>query len=212
MRHAARRLGALALVVLGGACGEGSGTRGGVAPTAPRLVGATTHVTVSCPTQMEYGTTGTCVAYGYDATNTFTNSNATSWTSSNTSLATITSSGGVTAGSTGGSVTITAVIDGVSGSTAISIVPPLSVTISGPSSVKPNAYCEFTAHVSGGADPLTYSWSQDQGSGGANPPEIYYGHSTASYFLAVTVTDANGHTVTGSKWVTVSSGAPVCLY
>src|SRR5215212_2399058 len=154
MKHTARWLGALALAAVAGACGEGaSRSNGAIGPTAPRLVGATTHVTVSCPTQMEYSTTGTCTAYGYDATNTFTNSTVTSWSSSNTSRATINSGGTVTAGTSSGSVTITAVVDGISGMTSINVVPPYtppSVTLGGPLSVRSNAECFFNAAASDG--------------------------------------------------------------
>lgn len=209
MKQTARWM-AIALAALGAACGEGSGSNGGVGPTAPRLVGTTTRVTVSCPTQMEYRTTGTCTAYGYDANGTFTNSNVTSWSSSNTTLATIGSTGVVTAGSTSGTVTITAVIDGISGSTTISIVPPLSVTISGPGTVRPNLECYYYATVSYGQSPYTYSWTQTAGSGSSDGNIGYFATSSTSYTLRVTVTDAAGHTASASKFVTVSSSAPQC--
>jgi hypothetical protein len=218
MKHSVRWLGAAVLSVMAAACGEGANARQGASPTAPRLTGVTTHVTVSCPATMEYGTTGTCTAFGYDATNTFTNSNVTSWSSSNTSLATITSAGAVTAGSTSGTVTITAVIDGISGSTTISIVPPYvapSVSISGPGLVQFGNECLYTANVSNGRGPFTYSWTTSGpvvgGSDGANGFLAQATLSSGRFTLTVTVTDSTSHTATASKTVNISSTAPICF-
>lgn len=205
-----RWMGALALAAVAAACGDGTGADGRLSPTAPRLVGITTHVTVSCPVKMEYGTTGTCTAFGYDSNNVFTNSTVSSWTSSNTSLATITSGGGVTAGSTSGTVTISATVDGVTGTTTIQIVPPLSVTISGRSPVRTNSECYFWATPSGGTGPYTYTWSQTWGTGYSDGANGYFATSSTSYTLSVTVHDAGSHTATASKAVTVSSSAPLC--
>jgi hypothetical protein len=159
---------------------------------------------------MEFGTSGTCTAFGYDANNVFTNGNVTAWSSSNTSLATISSGGGVTAGSTSGTVTITATIDGVSGTTTIQIVPPLSVSISGRSTVRTNAECYFFASVGGGTGPYTYTWSQTWGTGYSDGADGYFATSSSSYTLYVTVHDANSNTASASKAVTVSSSAAVC--
>lgn len=205
-----RWMGALALAALAAACGDGTGADGRLSPTAPRLVGITTHVTVSCPVKMEFGTSGTCTAFGYDSNNVFTNSTVTSWSSSSTSLATITSGGGVTAGSTAGTVTISATIDGITGTTTIQVVPPLSVSIGGRSTVRSNAECYFWASVSGGTGPYTYSWSQNWGTGYSDGADGYYARSTTTYTLYVTVHDANNATASTSKAVTVSSSAPLC--
>ncbi|HSU14458.1 Ig-like domain-containing protein [Longimicrobium sp.] len=213
MRHGRRWMGAIVLAAMAGACGEGAGTRnGGLSPTAPRLSGATTHVAVSCPVKMDFGASATCAAYGYDSNNVFTNSGVTSWSSSNTSLATITSGGTVTAGSTGGTVTITAVIDGIPGSTTIQIVPPLSVSIGGRSTVRTNAECYFWATPSGGTAPYTYTWSQTWGTGYSDGFDGYYARSSTSYTLYVTVHDANNVTATAAKNVTVSSSAALCPF
>lgn len=213
MKHTPRWLGALVLAALAGACGEGAGARGGISPTAPRLSGATTHVTVNCPTTMEYGTSATCTAYGYDSTNVFTSSNVTSWTSANTSLATITSGGVVTAGNTTGTDSIRAVIDGVTGVTAIRIVAPLSVTLNGPTSQRPNAQCFYSAQVTGGIGAYSYSWTQQSGSGSSDGDNGWFATAgTVSFRLTVTVTDGASRTATASRVISVSSSAPVCLF
>lgn len=199
---------AAAVVAALAACGGEGGSRSGLTPTAPRLdVGPTTHVTVACPTQMDNGTSGTCTAFGYDANNLFTNSNVSSWSSSNTGVITITSGGAVTAVGAGTS-TITAVIDGVSGTTSISVPAPMTVTIGGPSRIKPNTTCYWWANVSGGTAPYTYSWSG--GTMVSVSDADYWAKSAASFSLGVTVTDSNSHSVFVSKSVTVSSTAAAC--
>lgn len=190
------------------ACGGDGGASRGLTPTAPRLdVGPTTHVTVACPTAMDVSTSGTCTAFGYDANNLFTNSSVSSWSSSNTGVITITSGGGVTAVGSGTS-TITAVIDGVSGTTSISVPAPLSVSIGGPSSIRSNTTCYWWANVTGGTGTLSYSWS-----GGTTISAVdseYYARSSSNFTVRVTVSDSNGHSASASKAVTVSSSAGIC--
>lgn len=212
MRRLGRWAATVAAAVLAAGCG-GDGTDGGISPTGPMLlVGPTVTVSVSCPSQMETGTSATCTAFGYDSNNSFTSSTVSSWSSSNTSRATISSSGGISA-VTAGSVTITAVIDGVSGSTSVLVVnppPPLTVSISGPTSIRPNTTCEWMGSASGGTPGYTYDWSggttiyEDGG-------EIYLARGSASFSVSVIVTDAAGRTASASKSVNVSSNAPACL-
>jgi hypothetical protein len=202
---------AVAAAVLAAGCG-GDRTDGGISPTGPMLlVGPTATVVVNCPTQMEPGQTGTCVAYGYDSNGTFTNSNVSSWTSSNTGKVTITSGGAVTAVSPGAS-TITAVIDGISGNKSITVIDPTPVvTIYGPSSIRPNTTCEWYANVSVVTPGYTADWS-----GGTTIYEDEYSYlarktTTGSFYVTLTVTDDDGRTATASKYVNVSSSAPACL-
>lgn len=209
MQHFGRWMAAATLAFATAACGDSAGT-GGISPTGPLFVGQTASVTVSCPTQMEVGTSGTCTAYGYDSNGSYTNSTVSSWSSSNTSVATITSGGGISAASAG-TTTITAVIDGISGTRGVTVVnPPLSMWMDGPASVRPNARCAWWAVTSGGTTPYTYAWS-----GGLNPWSWSYEYnatapSSGSFTVSVTVTDALNATVTVSKVVTVSSSAPLC--
>jgi hypothetical protein len=211
-RYGTWMTGVAVAAALAAGCGEDGGQRG-ISPTGPRLlVGPTVTVIVSCPAQMETGTSGTCTAFGYDGNGTFTGSSVSSWSSSNTSLATIGSSGNISAVAVG-SVTITAVIDGVSGSTSVSVVnppPTLTVSISGPSSIRPNTTCEWLGTESGGTPGYTYDWS-----GGTTIYEdgsnYYLARSSEAFYVSVTVTDATGHTASASKYVTVSSKASACI-
>jgi hypothetical protein len=209
MSRIAIRVLALAVAVLTGACGDPSD--GGIGPTGPMLlIGPTVTVTVSCPAQMETGTSGTCTAFGYDGNGSFTSSSVSSWSSSHPSRATISSTGSISAVSAG-SVTITAVIDGVPGSTSVSVVnppPPLTVSISGPASIRPNTTCEWIAWASGGTPGYTYDWS-----GGTTiyeGGESYLARGSGSFYVSVTVTDAAGHTASASTYVSVSTKATTC--
>jgi hypothetical protein len=209
MQHLERWMAAAALVLTATACGESRGA-GGLTPTSPLFVGQTASVSVSCPTPMEAGTSGTCIAYGYDSNNLFTNSSASSWASSNTSVATVTSAGGISAVGAG-SATITAVVDGISGTRGVTVVnPPPGVWIDGPSSVRPNTMCAWWAVASGGTPPYTYTWSGP--SANASSGGEYYGTSPASgsFTVSVTVTDAASATATVNRQVTVSSSARMC--
>ncbi len=212
MQRFGRWIGGLAAAMLAAGCGgEGAGG-GAITPAGPvLLVGPTVTVTVNCPTQMETGTSGTCTAYGYDANSTYTNSSVSSWTSSNTSKATITSGGAISAVSAG-TTTISAVIDGVTGTRSVTVVNPAppSVAIGGPSTVKPNVQCYWWANTSGGTP--GYSWSWSGGLSGWSYAYEYFATSpsSGSFTVAVTVTDALGATATATKLVTVNSRAPTC--
>lgn len=209
MRRFGRWTATVAAAVLAAGCG-GDRTDGGISPTGPVLL-VTSRVTVSCPTQMVPGQTGTCTAFGYDSYGTFTNSNVSSWSSSNTGKVTITSGGGVTAVSPGTS-TITAVIDGVSGTASITVIDPTPVvTIYGPSSIRPNTTCEWYANVSVVTPGYTADWS-----GGTTIYEDASSYlarksTTGSFYVTITVTDDDGRTATASRYVGVSSNAPACL-
>ena len=210
-----RRLGswmmAAAVAVTAAGCG-GDRADGGISPTGPMLlVGPTATVTVNCPNQMETGTSATCTAYGYDSNGSYTNSSVSSWSSSNTSVATITS-GGVISAVAAGTTTITAVIDGISGTRSATVVNPvpLSATLYGPNSVKPNTQCYWWVTPSGGTGSYSYSWS---GGSFGNPSGADYfarSPSSGSFQVTVTVTDANGGTRFVSKNVSVSSSAMAC--
>ncbi|HYH79976.1 MAG TPA: Ig-like domain-containing protein, partial [Longimicrobium sp.] len=203
--------GMLALIAFGAGCGDAgvtSASRDAASPRAPRLtVGPTTSVTVACPTKMETGTTGPCVAFGYDANGKFASSTVSSWSSSNTSVATI--SGGTVSAVAAGTATISATVAGVTGSTTVNVVSPLTVSIDGPNTVKPNVDCAFWASVSGGTGSYTYSWSQSAGTGTAYTYE-YVARSSSSYTVTVQVTDNGGATGSATRNVTVSSGALLC--
>lgn len=201
----------IAAAVLAAGCGDGAGG-GAISPAGPSfLVGPTATVSVSCPAQMETGTSGTCTAYGYDSNGSFTNSNASSWSSSNTSVATISSTGAISAVAQG-TATITAVIDGIAGSTSVSVVSPppaMSVTIQGPGKILPNHTCYWYANVSGGTGPYTYYWYGGSSSWRTDPD--FYASASRSFYLDVKVTDANGNVAWGSRYVTVTTNTGACM-
>jgi Bacterial Ig-like domain (group 2) len=209
MRKIAIRAGFCAAAVLtAAACGEG---RTALAPTEPAFsAGPTVTVVVTCPSPIEAGQGGQCTAYGYDANGVYTGYAPSSWSSSNTGVATV-SSGGYLSAVAPGTATVSAVVQGIPGSTSVTVLAAsLSVSISGPSSVQPNRQCEWYASVTGGTAPYTYSWSQSTGSG-SGFDDYYYGSSSNSFTLTVTVTDAAGQSKTASKWVSVSTKAYACL-
>ena len=86
---------------------------------------------------------------------------------------------------------------------------PPSVTISGPSLVKPSANCLWDANASG-TGPFTYYWTKDGG---------YIGNSSsvttsfaASGTLSVEIWDIVGQSASAFKSITVSSSAPTCVF
>jgi hypothetical protein len=196
--------GAAAVVMAAGCGGDGSGGDG-ITPAGPLLVGQTATVTVNCPTPMEVGTSGSCSAYGYDSNSIFTNGNVSSWASSNTSVATITSGGAISAVAAG-TTTISAVIDGITGTRSVTVVPPpppLSVTVYGVDTVRANETCYWWAVVSGGTGPYTYHWYG--GTSSSRTAYDIYASSWSSFTLQVEVTDANNNVAWGSKYVTVGN-------
>jgi hypothetical protein len=210
MQRIGKWMAGLAMAAATAGCG-GDRANGGIGPTGPSLlVGPTATVSVSCPAQMETGTSGTCTAYGYDGNGTFTNSNASSWTSSNTWVATVSSTGAISA-SNQGSTTITAVIDGVSGSTNVTVVnppPPMTVTIYGPGTIRPNTTCYWWADVSGGTAPYTYYWYG--GVSSWRTDSEFWAYATRSFWLDVKVTDANGNVAWGSRYINVTTNTGAC--
>ncbi|HET7230511.1 MAG TPA: Ig-like domain-containing protein [Longimicrobium sp.] len=96
--------------------------------------------------------------YGYQMSASFT------WGTSNSSVATV-SSTGLVSGVNLGSATITASSLGKSGSSSITVVnPPLSASLSGPQYVSLHTSSQYTASASGGTGPYTYEWRSRQGS------------------------------------------------
>ncbi len=87
-----------------------------------------------------------------------------------------------------------------------------SISIDGPTDVKPSASCVWFASVSGGAAPLTYEWGVGSMLVG-NQQELTYANSVShggSFLLRLTVTGADFAQSTTSVTVSVSSGAMIC--
>ncbi|HEX8905964.1 MAG TPA: hypothetical protein VF771_14030 [Longimicrobiaceae bacterium] len=103
--------------------------------------------------------------------------------------------------------------DGARGSATSPTAPRVTisgVSISGRNVVPSGELCEFVANVTGGTPPYTYSWSQTWGTG-YSLGDTYHSRSYQSYYLYATVTDADGSTVVGTKYVTVGASFPCGL-
>lgn len=87
--------------------------------------------------------------------------------------------------------------------------PPLSLTVYGPSLVRPNALCSFQAAVDGGTPPYAYTWSGPGAPEG--DPSMFDAASPGDFTVAVTITDKAGLRASTSMSVATSSAAPVCL-
>lgn len=131
--------------------------------------------------------------------------NATANVTVNYSVGSTNGTGGLTLSATGGG-TATVYYD-IQGA-------PLTVQIiSGPSSVRPGAQCEWMASASGGYSPYTWQWTVDGDPETGTGNDIYYtNHKThgQSFQIGITVTDANSDQVTAYQTVNVSSSAPIC--
>jgi subtilisin family serine protease len=99
--------------------------------------------------------------------------------------------------------------------TLASVTAPAAIApaagILGPSSVKPNVTCMWSATASGGVPPYTYKWLVNYGHVG-NGQYLSYQNSGAqsSLLIELTVTGADFGQKSVSTTVCVNSGAPVC--
>jgi hypothetical protein len=86
----------------------------------------------------------------------------------------------------------------------------MSASISTPSSIKPNVECQWGGTVNGGTAPYTYNWRNKSFGSIGTDPWLNFTNAGTSFTLYLDVTDALGATVTASRPITVSSGAPNC--
>lgn len=203
---------ALPVLLATAACGGGDAT-GLISPDGAPSLGVTVRVTVNCATPLKPGDQVQCTAYGYDSNNVFTSSVAGSWASSNTSVATVSSTGLVTAVATG-TANISAVVDGVTGSKTIAVKP--NIAIDGPGTVESGEICSFFANVIAGTAPYTYNWSSSSNwthdwGWTDNEPGTWTGHSTSgsSFTIYLTVTDASGQSSSVSKTVSAVANTQI---
>ncbi|HYR09027.1 MAG TPA: hypothetical protein VEQ60_14695, partial [Longimicrobium sp.] len=86
--------------------------------------------------------------------------------------------------------------------------PPMTVTIYGPGTIRPNSTCYWWANVSGGTAPYTYYWY-----GGVSSWRTdyeFFAYATRSFYLDVKVTDANGNVAWGSRYINVTTNTGAC--
>jgi hypothetical protein len=139
------------------------------------------------------------------------------WTSLSPSIATVSSTGALTANATGvsgGLATIRATIDGVNGNSTITVLQPIPVNISGPTQIRPGATCTWTAVVSG-TPPYTYQWynaNMPVGNGSEYTGQKDPGNLGNTFTIRVDVRDAAYGA--GSKTITVTEdpSAPICRF
>lgn len=195
------------LLVAAAACDGGGITQARAAAEGAQLfAGPTASVTVTCPTPLEVGYGGQCVAYGYDASSIFTSSSASAWWSSNASVVSVSSTGYATAVATG-TATVYATVDGITGSRQVTVTSPLTVTIYGSSQAQSGDYqCYFWAVASGGTGTgYSYAWS-NTGGWGTQSGDSWTGGGTSDFTLYVTVTDSGNTQAQDSFFVDVVSG------
>lgn len=220
MRTTSLLAGVALAALVAGSCDNAVGSRGGdgpgiAPPGGPSLsVGPTLTVQVVCPAKIQAQTSGYCWAYGVDSLGYFSGSNTNNATfSSGTPTTMAVASNGNFMAQTAGSVTVYGTVDGVTGSTLVSISPAAdpSASISSPSLILPSTTCSWTASVSGGTSPITYVWSVTAGSpSGSGSGNTWTGSATGNFTLKVSVTDADGRKSSATRSVTVLPGAPAC--
>ena len=200
-----RLLSTLSVLVVAAAACDGAVQPMAVVDDPSLLVGPTARVDVHCPTPIEQGNSGQCYAYGYDSTGTYTNSNVSSWWSSNSSVASV--PGGYLTANAVGNATIYATIDGITGwkSVTVTSADPLIVQLQGSDSADSGDYnCSYWATASGGTGSgYNYSfWTTGGGSGNASG-NTWTGGGTSSFTLHVQVTDSGSNTAQDSISITI---------
>src|SRR5207249_10482029 len=133
--------------VAGRVVGVSVGVVGELAPTGPSTPAAVAPVTVSPATvSISVGQLLQLTATPKDSAGAALTGRTVMWTSSNASVATVSSSGLVT-GSVAGTATITAISEGKTGSAAVTVapVPVASVTISPTPSIRVGQTVQLTA-------------------------------------------------------------------
>jgi len=181
-------------------------------PSGPSLsVGPTSQVVVHCPPKVQVATGGQCYAFGLDSLGFYSDHNVDSWSSSSISILVVSSSGQLF-GQTAGTATITANIDGITGTTTVPVRTGTDPTVSidGMPVIQPNVSCAYTAIPSGGTAPFTYTWSITSGSAsGTASGDTWTGSSSAtgtSFVLKVVATDVDGRKSSDTQSVFVHSG------
>ena len=92
---------------------------------------------------------------------------------------------------------------------AAAAAPP-TVSIDGPSAVRPNEYCGWTSSVSGGVPPYTYDWRVND-LHKASTSYLDYQNTGSNFVTSLTVRGADEGETTQYLSVSVSGGAPLCV-
>ena len=109
-------------------------------------------------------------------------------------------------GNVEGSLTIDNTMDG-GGPAVVCNASALTANISGPDEVQPIQFCSWSASVSGGLQPYTYSWSGVLSGSASDIMSLV----SESGWLNLTVTDDANSQVNTSKFITVDFQAPECF-
>ena len=160
------------------------------------------------------GQTAQLTATAYNAVGGTISGRQFSWLSTDTTIATASSAGLVTARGAG-TASITATVDAIVGSASVQVSAPspafTAVTIVGPATIRVGATCTWLASTSGGSG-FSYQWTRNGSFEGTNEAEVTMTESGGGTFtLSVTATDNSGVTRMASRTVSVSSSAGVCL-
>jgi hypothetical protein len=91
--------------------------------------------------------------------------------------------------------------------------PPLTFSISGPSSVRPGFTCGWSVSGLSGTPPYSYQWYLN---GGvfypSDPTRVEYRNTGSSFSWRLEISDANGRRGAATKTVNVSGNAPLCPF
>jgi serine protease len=85
--------------------------------------------------------------------------------------------------------------------------PPFTVTIVGNTEIQASLSCQWSAIVSGGTAPYSYSWTVNGAPAGDNSASLSYENDGSSFTITVTVTDQTGAIVPDDHAVAIVSGS-----
>jgi len=132
------------------------------------------------------------------------------WSSDNPSIASVSASG-LVSGVGLGTTVIRAASEGYGAAVTIVVVNAPIVSISGPSRVRSGATCQYSADVSLGTPPYTYTWFVGAMPAG-NSQLMTYHNGSSSFTITLTVRDAASLSGNASRTITISPTAPICAF